>query len=151
MLSVSRQPPHRCRSNSRPEPHDPPPAPAPRRRELSRETHPPISMKKLACIGLLLLAAAGCSSGSQAARITGVLRAEGGTNLGAIAGFPGLIRAVQGGRTIAASSTKPDGSFELTVKPGTYIVVGGWQGQCAAPCNWPAGCGTSDPVHVTKQ
>jgi hypothetical protein len=65
-------------------------------------------------------------------------------------GYPGLVRAVQGSRTITSASTKPDGSFELSVNPGTYVLTGGWQDQCAAPCNWQAGCGETVPVAVDK-
>ena len=99
----------------------------------------------------VFLAAAACSSSSNGSvRAEGSLHAAGGTSPAVHAGYRGVVHAVQDGRTVASADTKPDGSFSMRVKPGTYVFIGGWQEQCTAPCNWQAGCGQSAPTEVTK-
>jgi len=101
---------------------------------------------------LLIVIATGCtSSGHSTARASGVLRAAGGTTPDVRAGYPGVVRAVQGNRTVASTNTNRDGSFSLPLRLVTYVFIGGWEDACAAPCDWRAGCGQSDPTEVTKR
>jgi hypothetical protein len=94
------------------------------------------------------VAVGACSGSSSSVRLDGTLTAEGGTSSHVFVGYPGIVRAVQGSRTVTSVSTKPDGSFELSMNPGTYVLIGGWKDQCAAPCNWQAGCGQTAPMPV---
>jgi len=121
-----------------------------RARELRNGKRRLIGVRTLALVFGLLLTGAACSSGNGSVRAEGSLHASGGTSSAVLAGYPGIVHATQNGRTIASANTKPDGSFSMSVKPGTYVFVGGWQEQCTAPCNWQAGCGQSAPTAVTK-
>jgi hypothetical protein len=100
---------------------------------------------------LATLTIGACSGSSSSVRVDGTLTAQGGKSSHVWTGYPGVVRAVQGGRTIASASTKSDGSFELTVKPGTYVPIGGWKQACAAPCDWQGGCAQNPPITVGRR
>jgi hypothetical protein len=64
-------------------------------------------------------------------------------------GYPGVARAVESGRVVATTRTREDGTFTLTVKPGSYVIQGMWRDVCGAPCGWEtATCGETGPIDV---
>jgi hypothetical protein len=104
-----------------------------------------VALALLVSVAMLLVA---CSGSQSSVRVNGRLTASGGTSSHVFPGYPGLVRAEQNGRTIASVGTEPDGSFDLRLKPGSYVFIGGWKDVCGAPCNWQAGCAQTDPTTV---
>jgi hypothetical protein len=99
-------------------------------------------------VAVLLLSAC---AGAGKARVTGRLRVEVGGRAPAVhAGYPGVIRAVKDGRIVTTTSTRSDGSFALSVSPGTYLFTGMWPPACVVPCPSRI-CAQTGPVHVTKK
>src|ERR1700730_16877017 len=102
--------------------------------------------------------AVGCSGSSATTRVDGSLTAQGVTgpakqpsHLYVLKGYPAVVRAVQGGRTVVTTQTRPDGAFTLTLKPGNYTITGMWKYACRQPCDCQArACGQSGQISVGR-